>query len=196
MSIKATLHDYYQLLNRKEQDQYRIQNANDQIGRLRKLLKDDDMFRSQGVARYSADTHGSGTPGDPTGSAAEAHMKLVEETEASITSWELDKSRWEQDIARIDNVIRGVFAAVNALDEDHRFIIEKRYRERWMFMQIGEKMDIEERTVRRWHDRALNDLTGAILLYDSAEICLPAVNGMTKRCQKNGSESGQNRLEL
>ena len=92
------------------------------------------------------------------------HFSSTRVTEAPFTRtleklWEME----EQINAEIDRLVdlkAQIIKVIGALsDPDERMVLQYRYVENMTWEQIGDKLFVDERSARRWHDKALKHIT-------------------------------------
>ncbi len=100
----------------------------------------------------------AGSPGSP---GFEEHFNPNRPSEAPFVKIIIrimdmqDKVNKELDrLLDLKEELKGVIAKVN--DKDEQLVLSYRYIYNWTWAQIGEEIYADERTVRRWHNKALS----------------------------------------
>ncbi|MCH4000658.1 MAG: RNA polymerase subunit sigma-70 [Lachnospiraceae bacterium] len=133
MTPKTYLNQAYRLEQRIRLDQ-------DEINNLRSLATD--------VGSPGFDEHYN--PNTPTDAPFVRTLDKVMEYETKVDE-ELNL------LLKLKAEIQGVIDAVPNMDE--RLVLKYRYLKNYTWNRIGDELYADERTVRRWHDRALSHVT-------------------------------------
>ena len=96
-----------------------------------------------------------GSPGfeehyNPNKATEAAFMKTLEK----IWKYEEKVSRELELLLKLKTEIQGVILAVSNMDE--RLVLTYRYLKNYTWSRIGDELMADERTIRRWHNRALS----------------------------------------
>ena len=130
MTPKAYLNQAYRLEQRIELDTEELEN-------LRTM--------AASVSSPSFEEHNN--PNRPVDAPFVKTLERIWEKEQKVNK-ELDL------LLQLKDEIQDVIAKVDNIDE--RLTLTYRYLKNLTWMQIGDEMSADERTVRRWHDRALS----------------------------------------
>lgn len=94
----------------------------------------------------------------------EEHYNPNRPTEASFVrsperEWELEQTI-NAEIDRLVNLKAQIRTAIEQVENaDERMILRYRYIHNWTWERIGDALHVDERTVCRWHGRALQHIT-------------------------------------
>ena len=96
-----------------------------------------------------------GSPGfeeryNPNKATEAAFMKTLEK----VSKYEEKVSRELDLLLKLKTEIQGVILAVPNMDE--RLVLTYRYLKNYTWARIGDELMADERTIRRWHNRALS----------------------------------------
>lgn len=130
MTPKAYLNQAYRL-------EQRIQLDTEELENLRTMA---DSVGSPGFEEHN-------NPNHPTDAPFVKTLDRIWEKEQKVNR-ELNL------LMQLKDEIQGVISKVENVDE--RLTLTYRYLKNYTWMRIGDEMAADERTVRRWHDRALS----------------------------------------
>lgn len=130
MTPKAYLNQAYRL-------EQRIKLDKEEIEALRAL---STRVRSPGFEEHY----------NPNKAMEAAFQKTLEK----VWKYEEKVSRELDQLLKLKTEIQGVIAAVPNMDE--RLVLTYRYLKNYTWSRIGDELMADERTIRRWHNRALS----------------------------------------
>ena len=115
-----------------------------------RIRLDKEEIETLRALSTSVGSHGFEEHYNPNKATEAAFMKTLEK----VWKYEEKVSRELDLLLKLKTEIQGVILAVPNMDE--RLVLTYRYLKNYTWARIGDELMADERTIRRWHNRALS----------------------------------------